>query len=240
MPACLSKIDNITKYIVNGWMRMQQYNFNIQIPLALNAICINYYHLDEIFVCKSKIKYWNRKFSKNKKCISITACINQHNTTHNNVTELYDSPQIIYGINEILLKNQYNKFIYYWELKFNRIQDAYSLWPVFVMIGFVEINNISPDSTKKYCNDGQICDVHTWNMGKKTKRKHYRKFGENDIVSVCLNTNTMKVKFNINDNAKTTKYRLFEEPQERRVRLQLIVCAPDVEIELIRFDRHKC
>ena len=49
MPPVLSKIDNITKDIVNGWLRRQQQQLNTIIPNVLNGICIIYYYEDEIF-----------------------------------------------------------------------------------------------------------------------------------------------------------------------------------------------
>ena len=224
-------VDNITKNIVNGFIRNQKNILNINIPITLVSIFILYYYSSEIWVCDSNIEYWNRKLSVNKRCISITSS-NITNKVRYVAVACYDSPQIIYGINSIILNNQYCKYKYYWTIKIHTAQTVYELWPCYMMIGFAE-TDIGRDLTYKYCSDGNISTVN-----RQHSIKFARKFGEKDMITVCLNTYTMQLQFNVN-KYKGASYILYEEMRQRIVRLQLIIFAPNVEIELINFDRHK-
>ena len=226
MPPVLSKIDNVTKDIVNGWIRKQQQQLNTIIPTALNGICINYYFEDEMFnVNENQIMLKkmgiNMQLSSNKKYISLT-CTKKHRW------------QVIYGCNEILLNNVYCRYNYIWTMKIHKANDTVD--DPSIIIGFTEVPFVESDFTYKYSNNGCLYRI----AYPQTVTKYGQGFGTNDEVSVSLNTKTMQVRFQVNGCDQGHLLKLYQGNQERKVRLELAIAGPNIEIELVRFHRDKC
>ena len=227
MPPVLSKIDNITKDIVNGWLRRQQQQLNTIIPNVLNGICIIYYYEDEIFETNPNHKILNRfginiNLGSNRRCICITT------NKIDPITAFYQHR--VYGVNEIMVNNIYCNYIYQWTMK---IHDATSIcgYHSVIMIGFQ--NN----TMFAYGNDGKIEEIGYPG----TRTTYGQKFGTDDEVSVSLNTKTTEVRYEVNGCDQGFAFKVCTDAhQETRVKLQIIISGLNNHIELIKFHRQKC
>ena len=233
MPPVWSKndeIDNVTKTIVIGWSRQEQTKLNINIPTSLVGIYMIYYYLREVFDIGPTHDYFKEygiimKLTKFKKYVSL---VSQKKNAY---------WQAAFGTNEILINNMHCKYIYIWTFKIHQMSTNinYEHEHPFVYIGFRECKDDGYDLIPKYCSNG-----YTKVLGHSETAIRYGKgFGVNDSVSVVLNTQTMKVRIRINGDYQLKSMTLFEENKHTKVNLAIFMNGPNVEIELIKFDRER-
>ena len=234
MPPVWSKIeeiDNVTKSIVTGWCRQQQTKFNIvNIPTSLIGVCMVFYYLREVFDIGPECDYFKEygmtmKLTKFKRCVSLVS------------KEKNYYWQAAYGTNEILINNVDSKYIYIWKLKMHKMSrnTNYEHEHPFVYIGFNECTKDGYDKIRKYCSNGY---TKVWGYNEKDTR-YGKGFGVNDNVSVLLNTQTMEVRMRINEDEQSESITLFKENKQTKVKLSIFMNGPNVEIELIKFDRER-
>lgn len=229
MPVVWSQIDNVTKNIVNGWLRIQQHNLNINVPTSLNGLCIEFYCIKEMFHIKTDFDYFQE--------FGITMNLSKHKRYVSLVTFKKNCYwQCVYGINQILLNNIYCKYIYSWILKIHKLNtnSTYKQEHPFIYIGLSK-GTYGYDSTKKYCSNGSIKAFGY--LQKATK--YGQGFGENDEVSVLLNSWTTELFLTVNGCRQKQSFKLHTDKKERKVKLGILMNGPNIEIELIKFDCKK-
>lgn len=217
----LSCINQLTKNIVSGWIRNQEKNLQMKnIPNIVYSICILYYHPDEIFAqCDGH--------SDSTLCPYCSILYEQKQ-----VIIIKASNHSIFGQNRISLNNKYN---YQWDIKiidapmFHDNINEYNDWTQEIWIGLK-----SQDwSTFIYTNDGKIFNNKIHGLS-----KYGQKFGTNDVISVCLNTQHKHISFAFNFVDQGIAYNI-QEFDIQWLQFFIRICFPSTHIQIVNFNLQK-
>lgn len=205
----LSKIDKKTKYCVYGWVREMEKELKIQhVPMMISGITILYFRDDEIFNAVTK----NVKLSNNNKCI----------------TKCGDTGNVIgvgYGIIEVPSMSDMK---YKWSFQINKSENSH------VVIGIID--------SKKNINDNDypVFGVYLITDNDIMKSDGVRcftgtgaRYTNNDIFSLILDLQNMKVDICINDKEQDIAFDNITKGIDIKYRLFVALLQHSESVEII-------
>ena len=210
----LSKVDEICKDMVKGWIRVHEILLAITIPSTISSLIILYCQVDDIFdETPTEIQ-----LSANKKCAS--------NFTTNKKCHKFGVT--CYGIECVSLYNDCN-FNFRWDIRVNKLNIR--LNPIFIGL------STSDDSNKgleiMYSSDGPI--VIYKNDDGCVYRSSAERFERNDLVSIRLDCKTKILIFRLNGMQQFVHY--LKNPH-KPFRLSITIPV-QASVEIIKFVRNK-
>ena len=207
----LCQVDEISKDIVKGWVRLHEILLAITIPSTISSLIILFCQVDEIFDQISN----EMQLSANKKCAS--------NITTDKKCKFGVT---CYGINCILLYNECN-FKFRWDIRVNKLNTNYKIF-----IGLTTSDDSNKGFEIMYSSEGQIFIYWDGCMYLSSRKARFEK---NDIVSIRLDCQTKILKFELNGMQQFAQY-LKNPHKPFRLSIKIPVQA---SVEIIKFLRNK-
>ena len=233
--ARLSKIDQISKETVQGWVRMHQKKMNqIQIPSMILSLITLYINPDEIFdpKCTNKIK-----LSHNNKCILQQE---EKRIRHPGISPREESIyETGYGVNLITLNC---KWIYQWDVQINKHynwDDGLAFIPIFIALESDNVrkkyfHSLVCKAQFKYSSEGAILTDKEW-------KKYGQIYKEKDLISIILDLNKMTISFRLNGKDQGIAYSNIKDELygDTKLRLAVTINIATTSVEIVNFFRHK-